>query len=409
MKRHGSHPDKALSPAKVRSLKTPGRFADGNGLYLVVDPSGAKRWLLRTVVQGKRCDIGLGGLKTVSLADARNEASRLRKMARDGHNPLASRQAQKRVAPSFEDASRTVFDTHKPTWRSAKHGKQWIKSLETYAFPVFGKKSVSVITSGDVLQAITPIWTQLPETARRTLQRIRSVMDWARAAGHRADANPVDGVTRALPRKSKGPSHHSALEYRKVNRFLADLKKSDAGEVPRLAFEFAILTATRTSETLGAKWDEIDLKKKTWTIPASRMKTGAVHRVPLAPRCLEILQRARGLNPNSEHVFPGRNPKKPLSNMVFLMVLRRMNMKITAHGFRSTFRDWAAEQTNHPRAVCEMALAHTIQNKTEAAYNRSDLFDKRSVLMKDWATYCMKKIPAKKRASIGSAFPNALP
>lgn len=388
MKSTGPHPDKALSPAKVRTLRTPGRYADGNGLYLVVDPSGAKRWLLRTVVQGKRCDIGLGGLKTVSLADARNEATRLRKLAREGLNPIESRLAQRRASPTFESAARTVHESHKPTWRNPKHGKQWIRSLEDYVFPVFGKKSVGSITSADVLQAITPIWNKLPETARRILQRIKTVMDWAKASGHRTEANPVEGVTKALPRQSGGKSHHAALEYTKVFRFLGNLKKSDAGETAKLAFEFTILTATRTSETLGAKWDEIDLAKKTWTIPAKRMKAGSEHRVPLPPRCVAILQQARKLNPDDVFVFPGRNANKPLSNMVFLMMLRRMKLAITAHGFRSTFRNWAAEQTNYPNAVCEAALAHTVRDKVEAAYHRTDLFERRRALMADWSAYC---------------------
>ena len=388
MKQTGRHPDKALSPAKVRTLTAPGRYADGNGLYLIVDPSGAKRWLLRTVIMGKRSDIGLGGLKVVSQAEAREEAGRLRKIARAGGDPLAERRAAKRTTPSFKSAAQQVHAAHEASWQNPKHGKQWIATLTQYAFPVFGKKQVSAIDSADVLQALNPIWTSKPETARRVLQRIRTVFDWAKASGHRSGDNPADGVLKVLPKQNAAATHHAALPYAKISKFLRDLQAEDAGASARLALEFTILTATRTGEALGAKWDEIDTKKKTWTIPAERMKAKREHRVPLAPRCIAILKEARELNTKSQYVFPGRSDDKPLSNMVFLMLLRRMKLGITAHGFRSTFRDWASEQTNFPNAVCEAALAHAIKDKTEAAYNRTDLFDKRRELMTQWAGYC---------------------
>lgn len=391
MKATGPHPNKALSPAKVRSLSTPGKHADGNGLYLIVDPSGAKRWLLRTVVQGKRTDIGLGGLRVVSLAQAREETVRLRAMARDGADPLAARQAEKRTTPTFEAAATKVHESHTGSWRNEKHKKQWIDTLKQHVFPVFGKKQIGSITSADAMQALSPIWTTKPETARRVLQRIRTVMDWAKASGHRVGDNPVEGVTKALPKQTAPREHHAALPYQKVANFIKKLDKSDAGESARLAFEFTILTTARTNEVLGAKWNEIDFQKKTWTIPATRMKAKQAHRVPLASRCIEILEKSQKLNKASDYIFPGRGDKKPLSNMVFLMILRRMEIEVTAHGFRSSFRDWASEQTNYPNAVCEAALAHTIKDKVEAAYHRTDLFEKRRSLMAEWADYCKTK------------------
>jgi integrase len=391
MKPIGSHPNNALSPAKVRSLTAPGRYADGNGLYLVVDPSGAKRWLLRVVVHGKRTDIGLGGLKVVSQAEAREEARRLRKIARAGGDPLAERRTAKRVVPTFEAAAIEVHSGHKVSWKNPKHADQWINTLTAYALPFFGKKQVDQVDSSDVLKALNPIWISKPETARRVLQRIRTVFDWAKASGHCTGDNPVDGVSKVLPKQNAAGSHHAALPYAKASQFIKKLRKVDAGASSRLALEFMILTAVRTSEVLGAQWGEIDLKKKTWAIPAERMKMKREHRVPLAARCIAILTEARKLSDKRTFVFPGRSNDKPLSNMVFLMLLRRMKFNITAHGFRSTFRDWASEQTSFPNAVCESALAQTIKDKTEAAYNRTDLFDKRRELMADWAGYCTGK------------------
>ena len=263
MKQTGRHPDKALSPAKVRTLTAPGRYADGNGLYLIVDPSGAKRWLLRTVVMGKRSDIGLGGLKVVSQAEAREEAGRLRKIARAGGDPLAERRAAKRITPTFKAAAQRVHEAHKSSWKNSKHADQWINTLTQYVFPVFGKKQVSAIDSADVLQALNPIWTSKPETARRVLQRIRTVFDWAKASGHRSGDNPADGVLKVLPKQNTARLHHAALPYAKISKFLRDLQAEDAGASARLALEYTILTAARTSEVLDAQWVEIDLKKKT--------------------------------------------------------------------------------------------------------------------------------------------------
>ena len=388
MKTAGQHPDKALSFVKIKSLSKSGRYTDGNGLYLIVDPSGAKRWVLRTVVKGKRTDIGLGSISLVSLAEAREEAAKLRKIARADGDPLAERRAARRAVPSFEAAANTVHEAHKPSWKNPKHADQWINTLSEYIFPVFGHKSIDQIDSADILKAMNPIWLAKAETAKRVLQRIRAVLDWAKASGFRSGDNPVDGVSRVLPRQKDARTHHAALPYAEVPGFIQKLRVLDAIVAGRLGFEFTILTAARTSEVLNAAWTEIDIENATWTIPAARMKAKREHRVPLSSRCLAILKEARKLSANSAFVFPGRSADKPLSNMVFLMALRRMKLDITAHGFRSSFRDWAAEQTHFPQAVCEAALAHSVKDKSEAAYNRTDLFKKRRDLMTAWAKYC---------------------
>ena len=383
----GKHPDKALSAVRVRTVTTPGRYADGNGLYLIVEPSGAKRWMLRTIVQGKRRDIGLGGCKLVTLAEAREMALTFRKIAREGGDPLAERRKQRTVIPTFEQAARSVHAEHLPTWKNLKHGAQWINTLSQYVVPIIGKQPVDKIETSDVLKVLSPIWLIKPETARRVRQRIGTVLDWAKAAGFRTGDNPVDGVSKGLPRQANGDDHHAALGFADVPDFIIKLRASDVTETTRLAFEFLILTATRTSEVLGATWDEIDIGSKTWTIPADRMKAKRLYKVPLADRALEILHRCKILAGDAEYIFPGRSAKKPLSNMVFLMALRRMGIESTAHGFRSAFRDWASERTNFPREVCEQALAHTIKDKTEAAYRRGDLLDKRRELMAAWSSF----------------------
>ena len=384
----GRHPEKALTTVQVRALKTAGRHADGHGLYLVVDPSGAKRWLLRIVVQGKRRDIGLGGASLVTLAEAREKALAYRKTARDGGDPLAARRRAQVTVPTFAEAAETVHAEHKATWRNAKHAAQWITTLRTYANPHFGTKRVDQIETPDILRALSPIWLTKGETASRVRQRISTVLDWAKAAGHRSGDNPVEGVTRGLPRQGEREEHHAALPYAEVPAFFARLRAmSGQGEIGRLAFQFLILTAARTGEVLGACWSEIDMAGALWAVPASRMKAGREHRVPLSGRAVEVLTQAKVLAGDSALVFPGRDGVKPRSNMVFSMALRRMKVQVTAHGFRSSFRDWAAEATNLPREVAEMALAHTIENRVEAAYRRGDLLSKRRELMAQWAVF----------------------
>jgi integrase len=391
MKGRGKHPDKALTAVQIRNLQQPGRYADGNGLYLVVDPSGAKRWLLRVVVRGRRRDLGLGGLSLVSLSEARETAQSYRKLARQGGDPLDEKRKQRRDIPTFAQAAEQVHAEHKPSWRNDKHGQQWINTLRQYVLPQIGGTPVDQIDTADVLRVLAPIWLTKPETARRVRQRVGTVLDWARAAGFRSGDNPVGGVAKGLPKQNGRDDHHAALPYADVPDFVQRLQGSEADELTCLAFEFLILTASRTSEVREARWSEVSEIERLWTVPAERMKAGRVHRVPLSPRSLEILKRAKALGAGSAFVFPGRSRDKPMSNMVFLMLLRRMNQAITAHGFRSSFRDWAAESTSFPREVAEMAWAHAVESKVEAAYRRGDLLEKRRQLMEHWADFVASK------------------
>ena len=383
-----------LTALRVKSLNAVGRYGDGGGLYVVVDASGAKRWLLRVVVRGKRCDLGLGSVTHVSLAEAREEAARLRKIARNGGDPIAERRRGRQAVPTFTAAATEVHADHAKTFRNRKHKAQWLQSLANDVFPAIGHLPVDAITSSDVLKVLTPIWTTKPETARRLKQRIKVVLDWATVAGHRPAElrNPVDGITRGLLRHKPHRTHHPALPYPQVPAFVETLRAAEANDVTKIAFEFLILTAARTSEVIGARWTEIDRDAKMWTIPKERIKAGREHRVPLSPRCLELLDRAEALADGGPFVFPGRRPETPLSSMVFLMLLRRLKRDdIVVHGFRSSFRDWAAERTHHPRTVCEAALAHVVKDRTEAAYFRSDLFDQRRRLMDSWARFATTK------------------
>lgn len=387
------HPDRALTALQVRQIKSPGRHADGGGLYLFVEPTGARRWVLRTVVQGRRRDIGLGSARLVSLLEAREKAALYRKTAREGGDPIAQHRHVHAVVPTFKEAARLVHAAHAPGWRNQKHAAQWMSTLEQYAFPYFGDRRVDQVDAADVLRALTPIWLDKPETARRVRQRVRAVFDWSKGTGHRTGDNPIDGLARVLPRQNDRAEHHRALPYSEMPAFVASLADVNVGEPTRLALMFLIATAARTNEVLGARWDEIDFAKAVWTVPAERMKAAREHRVPLAPRTIAILKQVRDLSSGSDFIFPGRSTTRPLSNMVFLQVLRRMNLGITAHGFRSSFRDWAAEQTNFPREVCEEALAHINKNKVEAAYRRGDLLEKRRELMGAWADYINTSAP----------------
>ena len=289
------------------------------------------------------------------------------------------------MAPTFESAARQVHEANKASWKNAKHGAQWLSTLTTYAFPSLGPLRVDAINTPDVLRVLSPIWLQRPETARRVRQRIGTVLDWAKAAGFRTGDNPVEGVARGLPNQVDRDKHHAAMPYAEVPAFVQSLKALPSAEVTALALEFLILTAARTGEVIAARWSEINETARMWTVPAERMKAGREHRVPLADRPMAILKQVRSLTVDgSNYIFPGRSSDRPISNMAFLMHLRRANLPVTAHGFRSSFRDWAAEATNFPREVAELALAHTISNKVEAAYRRSDLFDKRRELMIEW-------------------------
>lgn len=377
-----------LTAVAVKYIKAPGRYWDGNGLYLVVDESGARRWLLRIYVQGRRRDIGLGSARLVPLVTARDIAIEMRRVARDGGDPLAERRKRRRIAPTFKEAATQVHSETVASWKNARHSASWLSSLEAYAFPVFGNRPIDQIATSDVLKVLLPIWLTKSETARRVRQRLRTVFDWSRVAYSLNCANPVDGVERALPKQSDRKQHLAALPYAEVPSFMTRLRQRSPAEPTILAFEFLVLTACRTSEVLLAAWDEIDFEAAIWTIPAMRMKANELHVVPLCPRALQILAAAKKLAGKDPLVFVSRAREQPLSNMVFLMTLRRMELAVTAHGFRSSFRDWAAEETDFPNFVVEKALAHAIDNKVEAAYRRGDLLKKRRELMDAWSAFC---------------------
>jgi len=383
----GTHREKRLTAATVRTVTKTGLHADGNGLYLKVDSNGSKRWIQRVVINGKRRDIGLGSASLISLSEAREAALENRKSARAGEDPLAVKRLSQAVL-TFKEAAEQVHGLNKPTWRNEKHGDQWINTLEKFAYPFIGTKRISTITSADVLSALSPIWNTHPETARRVKQRIGTVMKWAVAKGWRTD-NPADAIGQALPKHDRSKvKHRTALPYDQVADAICKVRGSEAGLATKLAFEFLVLTATRSGETREAVWSEFDLDKKVWTIPASRMKAKKPHRVPLTDRCMAILKEAKPLKQdNSDLVFPGTRAGKPLSDMTLSKLMKELEIPAVPHGFRSSFRDWAGEQTHHPREVIEFALAHVIRDKAEAAYARSDLFEKRRALMADWSEY----------------------
>jgi integrase len=339
MKPKGRHPDKKLTAVRVRSLTVPGRYADGNGLYLVVDKSGSKRWILRLVVQGRRRDIGLGSVRLVSLADAREQAQQYRKTAREGGDPLAERRQARVTVPTFAEAARTVHAEHQSAWTNKKHAAQWITTLAEYVFPVLGNRRVDQIETPDVLRVLSPIWLAKPSTARRVKQRIGTVLNWAKAAGFRTGENPVEGVGKGLPKQPISQNHLAALKYDDLPAFVQNLRRFEANEIAKLAFEFLIMTVGRTSEILNARFTEVDFEEAIWTIPANRMKGRSEHRVPLPPRCMEILRLARKLSADSQFIFPGRSGDKLLSNEVFRSMSHRLGVRVTVHGFRSTFRD----------------------------------------------------------------------
>ncbi|MFN0114180.1 MAG: tyrosine-type recombinase/integrase, partial [Paracoccaceae bacterium] len=369
----------------------PGRHGDGNGLYLVVDPSGARRWIVRVVVKGHRnrrggplrTDYGLGGASVVTLAEARQKALDHRRLAKSGLNP---RYHGKREVPCFEEIARQVHAERLPTWRNAKHGAQWLSTLAEYAFPRFGRLPVSEIGQPEVLACLAPIWTAKPETARRVAQRIGSILDVARSKGFRTGENPVVAIRAAhvLPKVKAKPKHHAAMDWREVPAFYAALAERPG--VAARALMFTCLTGSRTGEVLGARWEEFDFAARLWTVPEERMKAGETHRVPLTGAMIAILEPLKALR--SEVVFEGQRRHRPLSNMAMLMLLRRMGgAEVTVHGFRSAFRDWAAEVAGAPREVAEMSLAHKVGSDVERAYSRSDLLERRRGLIEQWARH----------------------
>jgi integrase len=384
-----------LSSRKV-ACAAPGKYEDGGGLRLVVSKTGAKKWVLRFTIEGRRREMGLGSFPDVSLAAAREKASKHRLQATTGIDPIEVRRAVPERIPTFTTCAARYIRTHRRSWKNAKHSRQWVSTLKTYARPVIGTKQVDAITTEDILNILSPIWTTKTETAKRVQGRIENILDYCAAHKYCDPVNPArwrGHLDKLLPKPSrvKKVTHHPAMPYMEVPTFMTELTQNNC--VSAHALRFLILTATRTSEVLQAKWTEIDLKAAIWTIPAERMKARQEHRVPLPDvpiAILEALPRIQG-NP---YVFPGARQGRPLSNMALLQLMRGMDYGVDGnrgnyvpHGFRSSFRDWSGEVSSFPRDVAEMALAHVIENKVEAAYRRGDLFNKRRKMMQDWADY----------------------
>jgi integrase len=403
-----------LTVLKVKRAKRPGMYADGGGLYLQVSENGAS-WLYRYMLRGRAREMGLGPLSLYGLAEARAKALDARRLRHEGIDPIEARRsarAQLRLdaakAMTFQQCAEAHIKAQRAGWRNGKHAAQWETTLVTYAGPIIGALPVQAVDTALVLKVLEPIWTTKPDTASRLRGRIEAVLDWAKVRGYRAEENPArwrGHLDKLLPARSKLRKirHHTALPYRELPGFLVELREQEG--IAARALGFTILTAARTGETIFARWSEFDLLDRTWMVPAGRMKAGREHRVPLSARALAILEGMQARRSADDgFVFPGRKPGKPLSNMAFLMLLRGMGRgDLTTHGFRSSFRDWVAERTNFPSEVAEMALAHAVGNKVEAAYRRGDMFEKRRKLMEAWATFCTAA-PAQAPAGNVAAF-----
>ena len=388
-----------LNNLTIKRLTRPGRYGDGNGLWLQVRDADRRSWLFRYKIAGRPRQMGLGPFDLVSLAEAREAALEARKLVFRGVDPIEHRNAARTVGQeaepviTFREVAKRYIAAHEAGWRNEKHRWQWNATLEAHCYPVMGARPVAAIDTGMVMRVLDGLWTEKPETATRIRGRIESVLDYAKARGWRTGENPArwkGHLQNLLPRRSKVArvKHHAAMPWPEVGAFMVALRKVES--MSAVALDFTILTAARTGETIGARWSEIDLAAKVWTIPAERMKAGQEHRVPLTDAALRILETVLPMRASAaSFVFPGMRSGTGLSQMALVMALRRLGHGgVTVHGFRSTFRDWAAERTNYPREVAEAALAHALRDKVEAAYRRSDLFEKRRRLMDEWAAFC---------------------
>lgn len=381
-------PKRRSRPATVKeveALRAPGKHSVGDSLLLVVGANGSRSWIARVRgPDGRRRDIGLGPLHDVSLADAREKARVLRNQTRAGLDPLAEKRKAAQTVPTFEAAARKVYEERKGSWKSAKHADQWINSMEDHVFPRLGRVSIEAVTGPLIVEVLKPIWTAKPETSRRLLQRIASVVAWGAAHGYRDSEAPVRAIRMGLPPQAARRDHYAAMPYADVPDFMTRLR-AEKSTIGRLALQFLILTAARSGEVRGAVWDEIDLDAKLWTIPAGRMKAGELHIVPLSEAAIAILKQLTRIE-KCPLLFPGVK-QQALCDATLGKLLRDAGEGCTVHGFRSSFRDWVSEETGFSGDIAEKALAHKVANKTEAAYRRGALLEKRRALMEAWAAY----------------------
>ena len=384
-----------LTAAQVRNLKTAGMYADGNGLTLRIKPNGAKSWVQRLTIDGRRANAGLGSYPVVSLADARATAIENLRVIAQGGNPIQAKQQakaerrSKAAIPCFADVAAQVIELRRPTL-TPKHIKEWETTLQRFAFPYIGRKRIDTITSADVMECLAPIWNEKATTARRVRNRIEAVLDYAVAQGHR-EFNPAGkAIAKALPNNSKQQEHHEAIPYAELSGVLAEIRESSTTPIMRLAFELLVLCASRSNEVRGALWNEVNWECQTWTVPADRMKMRKEHRVPLSDRAMEVLREAWEISSEGGPdglIFPSPRDKKPMTTATMARVLKENGIGGTIHGNRSAFRDWAIERTNVSWAVGESALAHRLGGSVETAYARTDLFEQRRELMQQWSDF----------------------
>ena len=378
-----------LTSLALKKITQPGRYSDGNNLYLKVEETGSRRWILRLSINGKRRDMGLGSFSFINLNDARELAHKYNKLAKSGIDPIQERLKEKGLSITLKECVYKVYALNKPTWKTELLGRQWINSFEHHVFPIIGHLSISQISSADIMNVLTPLWNSKHDTAKKLKQRLRVVFKWCRAQGYFTGDNPVELAEMALPRLKLNKNHHKYIPYDQLPDFIRKLKTSTISRSNKLAIEFAILTAGRTSEILKARWDEIDFNNRLWTIPKDRMKANKEHIVPLSDRSIAILKESQKYYPNAKYIFPSDiNLDKPLSkNTMLFAIQKRMNANATTHGMRTSFKVWASEVTNFQNEVSEMALSHSIHNKVEAAYRRGNLLEKRRLLMQCWSDY----------------------
>jgi integrase len=375
---------KKLTARFVDNVKEPGKYYDANNLFLRVYKAGSRNWVQRVTINGKRKEIGLGNANLIPLSEAREVAFDNLRMVKKGIDPVAITEKKKSI-PTFEEAALKVYEINRPSWTNEKHAAQFISTLKTYAFHHIGELKVDRIETSHILSILTPIWVSKADTAKKVRQRLSTVLKYCKAQKWRSD-DPADrDIIEALPKQMRKSNHMKSMDYREVGSFITDMKNSFAGTTTKLALEFLILNASRSGEVRFAKWNEI--KEKTWTIPAERMKAKITHRIPLSERCLEILKEAESISQGSDYIFCGYKKDKPLSENTFNKLIKELGYDVHTHGFRTSFKTWTQEKTNYPREVAEKQLAHSLNDKAEAAYARSELMEKRNLLLESWGLF----------------------